>query len=54
VQALLKILDDDGKGTDKKLQDMRIELLRENGWTLWADHEKHGTAFEFPSQYPVF
>lgn len=54
VQALLKLLDDEGKVTDKKLQDMRVDLLREVGWGLWADHHKSWNRIRFPTQYPVF
>ncbi|GJP41683.1 hypothetical protein CLOM_g1324 [Closterium sp. NIES-68] len=54
LKILNKVLDDDPKAADKKMQELKVALLQQLQWPLWAVHEKRWNTARFPTHWAPF
>lgn len=53
-QILNKVIDDEPKAPEKRLYDLRIELLHELKWAIWVKQHERWNVVRFPSSFTLF
>ncbi|CAI5460083.1 unnamed protein product [Closterium sp. Yama58-4] len=54
LKILNKVLEDDPKQADKKMHELKVTLLQQLQWPLWAVHEKRWNTARFPAHWAPF
>ena len=54
LQVLNKVIEDEPKAPEKRLFDLRIELLQELEWAMWAKQQQRWNVVRFPPSYTLF
>ncbi|CAI5948872.1 unnamed protein product [Closterium sp. NIES-65] len=54
LKILNKVLEDDPKQADRKMHELRVTLLQQLQWPLWAVHEKRWNTARFPTHWAPF